>query len=154
MISVQTFMKVADALVPMAEYRGPVHDRYYIEGAIEISIDDVAVVPRAYEDYVDQLWAYLARGLVEVAAGRAFTTYYPDMPVEITMQPDGELVALRVGAGKQWREATANRRQLIEAVSRAGIAFFQALTPHVPDNAESNRIAVDELEAAARMASE
>src|SRR5882762_6519438 len=96
MIAIRSFLKVENALVPVEEFVGPILDDNYIEGAIELSIGHKTILTREMVDYVDQLWAYLIRGLGEVVAGREFSTFYPDMPLEVVLRPQGGRVTIMV----------------------------------------------------------
>src|SRR5688500_17838192 len=68
MVAIKSLLKVADDLVPVEEFVGPIVDQNYIEGGIELSVENVRMLAREQVDYVDQLWAYLVEGLEEVAA--------------------------------------------------------------------------------------
>ena len=39
MVSIASYLKQGTELVPLAEFRGPIEDEDYIEGAIELSIN-------------------------------------------------------------------------------------------------------------------
>src|SRR6185436_267255 len=82
-------------------------------------------------DLVDQLWAYLIRGLQEVSNGRAFSTSYPDMPLEIALEPKGRNVTIRVDANRGNREVTVPLDDLRAAMVTAARTFFERLKPHV-----------------------
>jgi hypothetical protein len=85
-------------------------------------------------DYVDQLWAYVARGLGEVIAGREFSTYYPDMPVQIIFRPQGRDVAVIVDPQHWNRMASIPADELIFAMTSAGTMFFNRLRQYAPNN--------------------
>ncbi len=85
-------------------------------------------------DYVDQLWAYLIRGLGEVVAGREFSTFYPDMPLEVVLRPQGGHVTIVVDPSEGGAEASAALDELCSAMAMAGTLFFERLGPFVPGN--------------------
>jgi len=124
--------------VPVTDYLGTVADDDYIEGAIEISVDDVQLLTLEHFDYVDTLWAYLVEGMEEVAAGRASSTYLPDQPIEIRMTPDagGQRVEVAVEDG-EWRRASTARRALLAEMTREARAFFEKMTEIVPSNRDT-----------------
>ena len=134
MVSVKSFLKVGDKLVSVEDFVGPVHDEDYIEGAIELSVDRRPVLGREMVDYVDQLWAYVARGLGEVVAGREFSTYYPDMPLQIIFRPKGRDVAVIVDPQHWNRMASMPTDEFISAMTSAGTAFFNRLRQYAPNN--------------------
>lgn len=91
MIHIKSWLKAAGDLVPVEEFRGPVPDQDYIEGALELTIGHKPMLTRELVDYIDQLWAYLIRGIRGIVAGNEFSTYYPDMPLEIILRPRGAM---------------------------------------------------------------
>lgn len=134
MVSVKSFIKVGDRLVPIEDFVGPIRDEDYIEGAIELSVDRRPVLGREMVDYVDQLWAYVAKGLGEVVAGREFSTYYPDMPVQIIFRPQGHDMAVIVDPRHWNRVASMPVDEFIAAMTYAGTAFFNRLRQYAPNN--------------------
>lgn len=134
MISVKSFLKVGDDLVPVEDFVGPIRDEDYIEGAIELSVDRSPILDREMVDYVDQLWAYIARGLGEVVAGREFSTYYPDMPVQMIFRPQGRDVAIIVDPQHWNRVASMPVAEFIAAMTSAGTAFFNRLRQYASNN--------------------
>jgi hypothetical protein len=105
-IEIQSLLTVGDELVAFGDFAGPILDEDYIEGAIELTVNRKPILLREQVDYVDQLWAYLITGLEEISEGRDFSTYYPDMPVEIVLRPSNKLVTIRVDRKKSVSEAT------------------------------------------------
>jgi len=151
MVTVKTFIKVDDGLVPVEEFTGPVLDEDYIEGAIELSVDRKPILVREMIDYVDQLWAYLIRGLGEVVAGREFSTNYPDMPLKIVLQPHGDRIRimLRSRSGKWDADVSVVLDELLRAVISEGRVFFEKLRPFAPSNHASYDLSVADLTALA-----
>lgn len=134
MVTVNSFLKAGDDLVPIEEFVGPIPDDDYIEGAIELFVDAKPILTREMVDYVDQLWAYLVRGLGEVAAGREFLVYYPDMPVRIIFRPQERDVTVIVDPEQLNRMASVPVDALIGAMTSAGMTFFDRLRQYAPNN--------------------
>lgn len=151
MVTVKSFLKVGDNLVPVEEFTGPIVDEDYIEGAIELSVDRKPILTREMVDYVDQLWAYLARGLGEVVAGREFSTYYPDMPLQIVLQPLGDRVKImtRSRSGKRDADASVALDDLLRAMTSEGKLFFDMLRPFAPSNRVTYDLSIADLAALA-----
>ncbi|MEJ7596461.1 MAG: hypothetical protein WKG01_01020 [Kofleriaceae bacterium] len=98
MLSIASYLKQGDELVPIAQFHGPIDDEDYIEGAIELTIDYKPLLTTAQVDYVDQLWAYLITGMAEeVAQGKPFSTLFPDCPIEVALRPELERQQIVVG---------------------------------------------------------
>ena len=131
-VRIRSLLKVADGLVPVEEFTGPILDENYIEGALELSVEHKPILTREQVDYVDQLWAYLIEGLEEVVAGREFSTYYPDMPVQLVLRPQGHRVMISVDDRKGIAEASVAIDELRIAMASAGTLFFERLRPFVP----------------------
>ena len=123
-VEIRSFMKVDGDLIPIEEFQGPIIDRLYIEGAIEMSVGRQTLLSRDMVDYIDQLWAYLVEGLGEVMVGREFSTCYPDMPLTIVLRPQGDRVAIKVGSRA---EVSVMRNELCRALVSAGTVFFERL---------------------------
>jgi hypothetical protein len=134
MVTIQSLLKVADDLVPVEEFAGPIVDKDYIEGAIVLSVGHTPILTRDMVDYVDQLWAYLIRGLEEVVAGREFSTFYPDMPLEIVLRPQGDRVVIMVDPREGGAEASVAIDELCTAMASAGTLFFERLRPFLPSD--------------------
>jgi hypothetical protein len=134
MVAIESLLKVADDLVPVQEFKGPIVDENYIEGAIVLSVGSKPILTREMVDYVDQLWAYLVQGLEEVVAGREFSTCYPDMPIEIRLRPQGDNVTINLSSRKRAAEATIAIDELCSAMASAGSLFFSKLRPFVPND--------------------
>lgn len=133
MIHVESWLKIADDLVSVQEFSGPVADQDYVEGAIELTILHKPMLTRDMIDYVDQLWAYLIRGLGEVLVGNEFSTYYPDMPIQIIFRPQGRDVTVIVDPQEWNRIASAPLDTLVGAMASAGTVFFNKLRQYAPN---------------------
>jgi len=132
MLTIQSLLKVAEELVPVEEFVGPIVDENYIEGAIVLSVGAKPILTRDMVDYVDQLWAYLIQGFGEVVAGREFSTFYPDMPLEVVLRPQGDRVTILVDPREGGAEASVAIDELCTAMALAGTLFFERLRPFVP----------------------
>jgi hypothetical protein len=137
MIEIHSLFEVDGKLIPVEEFTGPVRDEEYIDGTVEMIVNYKPVLSRQQVDLVDQLWGYLIRGLEEVIAGRAFSTGYPDMPVQVTMTPKGRMVHLHVDYKLGVREATVAIDELRAAMVPAARTFFELLKPHVQRHRDS-----------------
>lgn len=145
MITVKSYLGADSNLVPAEEFTGPIADEDYIEGAVELTIDDIAMLTRAQVDYVDQLWAYLVNGLDEVVAGRTFTTCFPDMPIEIALRPEGAHVTMSVTSKRSSATATTSLADLLAAMIPAARTFFARIGPLAPSNAPSYEYVLETL---------
>ncbi len=136
-ITITTYLQIDGALVPATEFAGRVADDQYIEGAIDLTVGYKPLLSTEQVDLVDQLWAYLVDGVGELAAGRAFSTYYPDMPVQIRMTPRGPRVEFAVEASKINRRLEVPADELRTSLLAAARAFFEGLRAQAPGRADS-----------------
>ncbi|WP_124862835.1 hypothetical protein [Burkholderia anthina] len=126
MISSKTYLKVKKKFVDFHEFDGKIQDPDYIEGAIELSIDGVVLFDKSMWDCVDQLWAYLAEGLVSVSRGEEFETYFPDQPIEIKFSVHGNSVIFSVTVSETVK-VVVDRFEFISEMKRFAIEFFEDL---------------------------
>lgn len=136
MVSIASYLKQDGALVPLAEFRGPIEDEDYIEGAIELSINGKPLLTTAQVDYVDQLWAYLIQGIVgAVRDGQLFSTFFPDCPIEITMRSEPARQQITVGVDLRQKRgvisATAPLAEFKRVFAAEARRFFETLMPLV-----------------------
>lgn len=136
MVSITSYLKQEGALVPVSEFRGPVEDEDYIEGALELTINYVPLLTTDYVDYIDQLWAYLIQGMAnEVKSGQAFSTFFPDCPIQVTLRPEsGQRLAIEVDLRQQKgpRSAAAPANEVKQAFAAAAREFLTVMIPLVP----------------------
>ena len=76
-ICVQSWILTDGHLVPAREFRGPLPDELYVQGAVELMVDETTVLSRAKVDLVDQLLWYLVEGVQQVMDGRSFSVGFP-----------------------------------------------------------------------------
>ncbi|HHL4080092.1 hypothetical protein [Burkholderia sp. A2] len=126
MIEVITYLKSEDGLVDFHSFDGKIQDPDYIEGAIELSVDGVVLLDKSMWDCVDQLWAYLAEGLVCVSRGEGFKTYFPDQPIEIKFAVHGANVVFSVTV-RETVKVVVDRFEFVFEMRRFAIEFFEDL---------------------------
>jgi len=138
-IEVRSYLVQQGALVSLGSFAGPIADEDYVEGALELSIDRHPLLTRDMVDYIDQLWSYLIDGIEEIAAGREWSTYYPDTAIKITLRPTGQRVTVVVERKKGVTEATTTVTELRRALIPAAIAFIEKLLPYMPRHQQENQ---------------
>jgi hypothetical protein len=131
MLTVCSLIKVADHLVSVDEFTGPVPDEDYIDGAIELSTGRMQLLTRGTVDLVVLLWTSLIQGLEEIAAGRPFSTFYPDKIVEIALRPQGDHVVIQVDDFSTIVAELVPRAELYRTMVPAARLFFERLRPLV-----------------------
>lgn len=135
MFSVRSFLKENDQFIPVIDFTGAIEDPDYIEGAIEIQLNEKFLLDCSSWDYIDQLWAYFVDGLVEVANGKEFLTYFPDQPIEVLFQPtqNHKQVNIRVKMKSEITlDGSVQYSEFMEVMTIAAETFFQQMAEIVP----------------------
>lgn len=127
MIVFRSFLEEGKQLVPIEEATKPPPDDFYIEGVVELLVDDHPILRRDSVDLVDQLWCYLVQGLEQLLSGQDFSVFYPDMPLEIRMQLKGTRVFITADNPGQLDRATVELEDLRQAMLPAAETFFRRI---------------------------
>jgi len=145
MICVKTYLKQGENFVPFQIFNGAIKNQDYIDGAIELTANDVELLNISIWDYVDQLWAYLIQGLITVYRGETFTTYFPDQPIEITFSPIfGDKVKINVRCEGDV-SVVIDKNELAEVIVDHATTFFTFLISRVPENERIYNELISEL---------
>lgn len=123
-VTVRSFMKVGDSFVPVEEFEGPIVNRDYILGSIEMTAGRKTLISRDVFDDINWLWPFVLQALEEVIAGRVGSRSYPDMPLEIVFRPHRDRVAIQFGSGP---EVSVMRDELCRALISAATVFYDRL---------------------------
>ncbi|WP_423393809.1 hypothetical protein [Burkholderia sp. LMG 21824] len=126
MIVAKTYLKIKRKFVNFYDFSGKIPDPDYIEGAIEISINGVEIFNKEMWDCVDQLWAYLAEGIVCVARGEGFKTYFQDQPIEVSFDIQGSKVIVAVTVHETVK-VVVDRSEFVSEMKRLAVEFFEGM---------------------------
>ena len=122
-----TYLKSQDnRLILVEEFSNSIVDSDYVEGAIALEVNGKKLLTLEMWDYVDQLWAYLINGLVDLEGGKdEFSSYFPDQPIEISMKLDRQrdLLSFSVGDVK----TVVNYQYFKNELIQFGDQFFSKL---------------------------
>lgn len=83
-ISLKTYIKNNNEFVEFSHYTEAFKDSFYIEGAIELTINGVVIFDKEMWDYIDQLWSYIADGIICIQDNQPFETYFPGQPIKVS----------------------------------------------------------------------
>jgi len=125
-IEIASYAKVGEQFIPIADFKGPVDDPEYFEGAIEFYIDGQMISSIPYWDDVNYLWDFLVGGVEKLARSEEWSTFWPDQPIRLsfTPLPMNDLVRVeRTGSSDPDVQALANRPALM-AMLLVGAAEF------------------------------
>ena len=146
MIAIQTFLRNADGGFMLVEHcsESP-SDPDYIEGAIELIVDDVEIIGKSQWDYVDQLWSYIVSMAEKLKGDNRADTYFPDQPILLALQKERGRVVVSAKVREGIRRASVDEDELMDALRSAGRIFFEKLSEMVPSNAASYRMDLAKL---------
>ncbi len=107
------------------------HDRlprFYVEGAVVLTVDGRILLDEGQWDLIDQLWCYLVEGIELLARGEDFETFFPDDPawIRFRIDPGGAMATVSVKTNGV-REARAPRDEWLAAFGEAAAHFFEQL---------------------------
>lgn len=136
MIEVESYLRASGGqFTPVGEVRDAPADPRHVEGALTLTIGNVAVLDAMMWDYIDQLWAYICDMVSALREKNEVTTYFPDQPVKLTFRRQGNgrvLVSAELSSGS--RVANAEERELVSALQVKGSEFFARMSELVPEN--------------------
>lgn len=77
-------------------------------------------------DYIDQLWSYIADGIICIQDNQPFETYFPDQPIKVSFMPIKEGVSVSVTCDEEMKVKVA-KKEFVNEISKHVIAFFDYL---------------------------
>lgn len=136
MLKVMTFFRHNRQFLPLDEFKGPVLDPRYIEGALSVTIYEKELFGITQWDYIDQLWAYIVDGVFAITAGEPYSCYFPDQPIRIAFEIlSGNQVKIFVEAGSG-RTGVVDREIFISVFGQAAMQFFLRMKTLVPEDSD------------------
>lgn len=146
MIEIKSFLKTKGKFVPIREFNEVIVDPNYIDGAITIVAGGRELLTLGMWDYVDQLWTYIAAGVIDIGEGKAFSTYFPDQPIKLSFEPvSNSLVRVTVVCNQEASLAIVDKSEFISSFVRAGEEFFSTMARLLPSDAEMYAKSIDLL---------
>ncbi|WP_205877916.1 hypothetical protein [Mycobacterium camsae] len=120
----------------------------HIDGALELQIDNIAVLDRSMWDHIDQLWAYLVYMISDLKKVGKAHTYYPDQPLKLTFEAIGEgLVRVASYPSDGPRLAVVKQVELIRCLKASGIKFFATMIRINPKDKDMYYQLIEQLDA-------
>lgn len=150
-MKVQSYFREGGDFIPVEHFTGTINDPDYIEGAIELVVGRRKLLSIEMWDYVDQLWAYILDGLLELNQKGRFTTYFPDQPIKLEFVTDGEdSVIVKVKVNEE-RIAVVSRNEFYREIVQAARTFFEALTRVLSAKQDEFLVAFSKIQALERL---
>ncbi|EAO4574243.1 hypothetical protein ACAK56_004437 [Salmonella enterica] len=126
MILVKTYIKRKNEFIEFNDYTEKFEDSDYIEGALELTINDIVLLNKDMWDYIDQLWSYIADGIVCIQNNKPFETYFPDQPIKISLTPIKESVFVSVTCHSE-KKIKVDKKEFVHEMTKHVIDFFDYL---------------------------
>ena len=118
----EDFVEIIDGL----NYTLP--DSHYINGAMELNINGVAVIDRSMWDLIDQLWMYIVTMLRNLKTSGTAKFSFPDQALKFTCERIGRgMVRVASYPPEGPIVAVTNEADLVSALKKSGIAFFKVM---------------------------
>ncbi len=89
MFEIKSLIKANNEFIEIDQFSGELDDSEYIEGALMLTYNYAPLIGLAEADLIDQLWAYILDGIGCILDGKAFSTCFPDQPIELNFTPSG-----------------------------------------------------------------
>jgi len=125
MITVTSLLKIGEEFVPVEQWHGPLAEPDYVDGAIELVVDGVAILDQGVWDLVDFLWEGIVEALEALQARDAFDMPFPDQPLDLRFRrlPRGRLRLVLDLPGVA-RAVECALEEFVAAVVPAAASFF------------------------------
>jgi hypothetical protein len=104
------------------ETRAPL-DQGPLLGALHVTCKGVDVLGEAECDEIVDLFSYIVNGIDAIFRGEPFSTYFPDMPIQLTIVTRHDLVFISVGK----RRAAAPRGEFLRELYDVCRRFFELM---------------------------
>ncbi|QUX29437.1 hypothetical protein KGD83_02260 [Nocardiopsis akebiae] len=143
-VYINSFLRKEDGtLVSIQSWEGPIRDPEYLEGALELTVNEVPLITPSMWDYIDELWAYILNSLEELTSEKSTHTYFPDQPIKLEMKrlaPGWIQVSISSRSGKFDNSTQVQENQFYQILIDKGEEFFlrmRELTPGGRDQYET-----------------
>jgi hypothetical protein len=113
-------------VTPHVEYTFP--DPRHVDGAIELTINGVAIFDKTMWDLVDQLWMYIVNMLEDMKQDDRADRMFPDQSLRFSFERVGDgLLKVTSFSSDVPRTAVVEESRFIDALKKAGIPFFETM---------------------------
>lgn len=100
MIKISSYLKINNSFINIQDYHGKIDDEFYIDGAIELLINNIELTNKSMWDYIDQLWCYFIDGLNSLSKNECFKTNFPDQSIVINLEIIKNNILITIGENK------------------------------------------------------
>ena len=135
LINISTYLGNPDSgFVEISEVPSYEGDSFYVEGAMELTVNGVQLIDQSMWDYIDQLWSYLVQLVIKAKASGSAEVLFPDQVIYLNIDRVGECDCLvRSRCGEDKRAARVSVVELSDAVAQAAEHFFDSMISLIPE---------------------
>lgn len=131
MIDIKSYIKQDEKFIPINEFNDKLDDDFYIYGAIDLNIKGVELINLDMYDLVDQLWAYIINGILELENGKIeFKTNFPDQPLPMSfiLNKNSNIITIITKPYDKNIEAKVDYREFVKTICVSAKEFFDKLS--------------------------
>lgn len=149
LIHVDSYLRTRDGeFTPVGKAVDPPSNPRHVEGAIDLTVNGVAILDRDLWDDVDQLWAYICDMVVTLNDQDESSTFFPDQPIKLTFRRvGGNLLLVSLAYDDVKRSVSVDEASFVVALQEGGRRFFDRLRELLPENAPGYDDALERLAA-------
>ncbi|AGA28974.1 hypothetical protein [Singulisphaera acidiphila] len=142
--SVESFVRIKNKFVPLSQCDRKLSDEFYIEGKIELEVEDSKILSEKQWDLVDQLWSYLIDGVSGILFDdRNMECCFPDQPLRLSLKSlSKSQLEVCVGSCVHRVDKTC----FIAAIANGGKAFFNKMLQIAPSGKSSWMLYIERIE--------
>ncbi|MEV5505628.1 hypothetical protein [Streptomyces orinoci] len=112
----------------------------YVQGVIELDINHIRILGCKEGDTIDALWSLLVTALENFCDGRDFVMPFPERCFVLSLSRlSGGRVVVKLESDVERRVAVGDARDVVEALAKGAVEFFQAVLRTSPKEEWSYR---------------
>jgi len=147
MVTVQSFLRFDEAIVPVESFSGTIGQTEHILGSLELQINGRVILSRQCWDDINWLWPLLVSKTLEVLQGKAAELWYPDQPISVTFTPVGPRGFVRIVSSEpNSAEARCHVQELGAGIAEGARHFLEYFTKLVPVSYAKTLTELDRIE--------
>ena len=131
MVKIKSYLKKGSDFIELSNFDGEIDDPDYIEGAIELAINNELIISTEMWDYVDQLWSYIVSAILKMnKEGESFFSF-PDQPIDVSLKKlHGDMILLNIDGKK----VSLYGDDFVPSLLKAAKEFFTLMKKAAPVN--------------------
>lgn len=137
MLKINSYIKADDFFYEIGDFSGHIKDVDYVEGALHISVNGIDLLTTDEWDYIDQLWAYMVDGMLEVNKGNSFEFYFPDQPIQVSFLLQGREKVLVTVFVNEKKSALISLVEFNQCFKKSAQDFFRKMIELLPEHKDT-----------------